>query len=109
MRALDQQILGAAPDALHALAGDEGVQIRRHRPAQLTLAHLGAAQRGALQVRGDAAARGFDFRQFRHGVLRSGGLGAAGARTVGVDGSQSRAARSQHWAGWGIVKSAWYA
>ncbi len=59
---LDQQVLGAAFDALDALAGQTHVQVLGNGPAQTTLAHDHAADALPFEVRGNTAAGSFDFR-----------------------------------------------
>jgi hypothetical protein len=64
--AVDQQILAAAADCPHGSAGQRE-HVARHRPAQARLAHRHAADHAAGELRREAAARNFDFGQFRHG------------------------------------------
>ena len=59
---LDQQVLGAPLDALDALAGQAYIQVFGDRPAQAPLAHDHPTDALPLQIRGNAATGGFDFR-----------------------------------------------
>ena len=58
---LDQQVLGAALDALDSLAGQTHVQVFGDGPAQTALTHDDAADALTLEIGGDTAAGSFDF------------------------------------------------
>jgi hypothetical protein len=65
---LEQQVLGAAREAGDALAFEQARELLGYGPAQSRLAHLDTRDRAAHDVRREAAARGFDFGQLRHGA-----------------------------------------
>jgi hypothetical protein len=58
---LDQEVLRAATDLHHALAGHGPLEAGLHGPAQPALAHARLQHAGALQRGTDAAAGGLDF------------------------------------------------
>jgi hypothetical protein len=63
VRKPDQDVLGAALDGLHELAAEQSVEFG-HWPAQLWLAHHGAADHLSQDMGRDAAPGCLDFRQF---------------------------------------------
>ncbi|MOA16508.1 hypothetical protein D3C78_1367260 [compost metagenome] len=68
---VDQQILGATLDQHNALPRQAHIEVFGDRPAQAPVTHDHPADPLAFQVRGNPATGGFDFWQFRHGVLGS--------------------------------------
>ena len=63
--AVDEQVLAAPLHAAH-LAPREQAHRVRHRPAQAPLPDCDARNHAAGEMRREAAARDFDFRQFGH-------------------------------------------
>jgi hypothetical protein len=62
---VDEQIFAAPAHRLHFASGELS-HGTRDRPAQARLTHLDSGNHAAFQVRHEAAARNFDFREFRH-------------------------------------------
>jgi len=63
---VDQQVLGAPAHAGDAASLERLLQAAWHRPAQAALAHDDARDSPSFEGRRDTAARGLDFREFRH-------------------------------------------
>ena len=64
---IEQQVFGPPPHRCHRLAGEQGRQFVGHRPAQRGIADNQGVDAPAFHRGRDAATRGFDFGQFRHG------------------------------------------
>jgi len=70
--AVDEQVLASPLDAAH-LAPREQANRVRHRPAQPRLPDFDARNHAAGEMRREAAARDFDFREFGHDGLACAG------------------------------------
>src|SRR5687767_9990505 len=64
----EQEVLGAPLETPDALGRERSWKATRDGPAQARLADFDASDGAADHVRGEAAARGLDFGQLRHGA-----------------------------------------
>ena len=62
----EQEVLGPAPNSVNDMPREQFVQIGRHRPAQIRLAHHHRLHATTGNMRRQTAAGRFNLRQFRH-------------------------------------------